>query len=126
MEQLILILEENLDTFIHLIALIIECLGILAIIIAVGKNVYNLIFVEKFDFELSQRDPILNSGLNTALELFLAAEILITLVANSFQKLAEVAMLVTIRIVIAIIVHWESGHKGKDTEEIIVIKEKSE
>lgn len=123
MDQLILSLEQNLDSFIHLVALIIECLGILAIIIAVGKNVYNLIFVEKFDFQLSQKDPILNSGLNTALELFLAAEILITLVANSLEKLAEVAMLVTIRIVIAIIVHWESGHKAKEPEEIIILNE---
>lgn len=123
MDQLILSLEQNLDSFIHLVALIIEFLGILAIIIAVGKNVYNLIFVEKFDFQLSQKDPILNSGLNTALELFLAAEILITLVANSLEKLAEVAMLVTIRIVIAIIVHWESGHKAKEPEEIIILNE---
>lgn len=123
MDQLILSLEQNLDSFIHLVALIIEFLGILTIIIAVGKNVYNLIFVEKFDFQLSQKDPILNSGLNTALELFLAAEILITLVANSLEKLAEVAMLVAIRIVIAIIVHWESGHKAKEPEEIIILNE---
>ncbi len=95
------------------VATIIEFMGLFVVIYAVGKSFLKLIFVEKFDFLLAQKDLILNGGLSTALEIFLAAEILKTLTADSFTKLIQVGGLVIIRIAIALLVHWEGEQKEK-------------
>lgn len=120
MQHLIFLLEDSFTSLVHIVATCIEFLAVFIIIVAVLKNLYNLLFIEKFDFELSQKDPVLNSGLNTALELFLAGEILNTIVADDFEKLAHVGALVLIRIVIALLVHWEREQKDKHELENIV------
>lgn len=95
------------------IATIIEFIGLIVIVIAVVQSVLKMIFEEKFDFILSEKDLTLNSGLSTALEIFLAAEILKTTVAHSLTDLISVGALVIIRIFIAIIIHWEMNQKER-------------
>lgn len=119
MEALFLQLEHAFVTIVQSVATIIEFIGLIVIVIAVGRTVYNLIFLEKFNFELAEKDTILNSGLTTALEIFLAGEILMTLVADNLEKLMHVGMLVLIRIVIAVIIHWESSLKASEEHKIL-------
>lgn len=95
------------------VATFIEFLGLTVVIIAVIRSFIDLVVVEKFNFILAEKDLLLNSGLSTALEIFLAAEILRTLVANSLDKLIQVGALVLIRIFIALVIHWESTQKEK-------------
>lgn len=104
------------------IATIIEFIGLIVIIIAVVQSVAKMIFEEKFNFLLSEKDLTLNSGLSTALEIFLAAEILKTTVAHSINDLISVGALVIIRIFIALIIHWEMSQKERHLE----IEEKKE
>ncbi len=96
------------------IATVIEFLGMVVVVIAVLRSFSDLILVEKFNFILAEKDLLLNSGLSTALEIFLAAEILRTLVENSIDKLIHVGALVVIRIFIAVVIHWESTQKEKN------------
>lgn len=98
-------------TFVPPVAGIIELLGLFIIILSVLKSFGKLIFVEKFNFILAEKDLVLNSGLSTALEFFLAAEVLKTLIADSTDKLIQLGALVIIRIVITLIIHWEMKQK---------------
>lgn len=97
--------------FVPPVAGIIEILGLIIIILSVVKSVGKLIFVEKLNFELAEKDTVLNSGLSTALEFFLAAEVLGTLIADSYDKLIQLAALIVIRVFIAFIIHWEMKQK---------------
>lgn len=106
-------MHELFVSVVEFVATIIEFMGLFVVIYAVGRSFWDLIFVEKFDFLLAQKDLILNGGLSTALEIFLAAEILKTLTADSFTKLIQVGGLVVIRIAIALLVHWEGEQKEK-------------
>lgn len=104
------------DLFVNVVdfvATIIEFVGLFVIIIAIVRSVWNLIVNDKLDFLAAQKDMVLNGGLSIALEIFLAAEILKTLVADSFTKLIQVGGLVVIRIAIALLVHWEGEQKEK-------------
>lgn len=98
--------------FVHFFALLVELVGVLVIIVSVIRAVKNL-FAQKFDFEQAKSDPNLNAGLAKALEIFLAGEILMTLVAEDLKMLAHVGALVVIRVAIAMVIHWESKQEEK-------------
>lgn len=91
--------------------LAIESIGFIIIVIAVLKSIYKLIFEEKFDFVLSSKDLILNTGLSVALEFFLAAEIIKTITLRDSSELMYIAVLIIIRILITIVIHWELKQK---------------
>lgn len=104
-------------TLVPIIATIIEFLGLLVIIIAVARSFLRIIVDEKFNFILSSKDLILNNGIVVALEFFMAAEILKTLVAKSPTELFHVGILVAIRIALTFIVHWEIKQKEEENRQ---------
>lgn len=96
------------------IATIIELCGVIIVVVAVGKGLYSIIFVNHFKFEEVGNDVIINTGLATALEVLLAAEILKTLIVRTPSQIIEVGALVLIRIFITLIIHWELVQKEKN------------
>ena len=72
-----------------------------------------LVVKNKFRFNATEKNPILNQGLSVALEILLAAEILKTLVARTASQIVEVGALVLIRILMTILIHWELSEKEK-------------
>lgn len=98
--------------FVHFFALLVELVGVIVIIISVARAVKNL-FAQKFNFEQAKSDPALNAGLAKALEIFLAGEILMTLVAEDLKMLTHVGALVVIRVAIAMVIHWEAKQEEK-------------
>lgn len=119
-------MENLFIKIVPLVATAIEFLGMMVVVIAVLRSFLDLILIEKFNFILAEKDLLLNSGLSTALEIFLAAEILRTLVANSIDKLIHVGALVVIRIFIAVVIHWESTQKEKNIERQVIFDAKKE
>ncbi len=106
------------------VSLIIELWGIFLIFIAVLKEAFRTIFKFKFKFNEIATDKTLGHGLAISLEFLLAAEILKTLIVRSKTQLIEVAALILIRILIAIILHWELKQKQESEKKIQERKKK--
>ncbi len=111
------LISQVLYFIIEISSLIIEIWGILLIVISVLKEIYKSVFKYKFDTKEISTDSSLNYGLASALEILLAAEILQTLIAENFQSLLQVGLLVILRVFMAIIIHWELKNKGLGTIE---------
>lgn len=90
---------------------VIETIGFLIIVISVIKSFYKLAFVMKFDFEKSHRDMSLSTGLSVALEFFLAAEIIKTITLRDQAELMYIGVLILIRILMTVVIHWELKQK---------------
>ncbi len=105
-------LELLFTNVVPTIAVLIEILGLVILLIAVVRSFFKIIFDEKLNFILSGKDLLLDNGILISMEFFLAAEIIKTLVAKNANDLFHVGILVFIRIVITVIVHWEIRQKG--------------
>lgn len=104
------------DFFFHIIdeiALVIELVGVIMIVVAVMKEVYNIAIVHKFNFEETGEDLTINYGLSNALEVLLSAEILKTITFENTTQLIQLAALVFIRVFITVTIHWELENKKK-------------
>ena len=112
MSDFIASFEMYFSDFVHFFALLVELVGALVIIVSVIRAVKN-IFAQGFNFENAKSDPNLNGGLTKALEIFLAGEILMTLLAEDLKMLAHVGALVIIRVAIAMVIHWEAKQEEK-------------
>nr|WP_255702421.1 DUF1622 domain-containing protein [Peptoniphilus sp. KCTC 25270] len=64
------------------------------------------------DFNAAHYDFSINAGLNNALEILLAAEVLKTIAYRTTDQLLEVAALVIIRIFLTLLIHWEYRQKA--------------
>lgn len=91
--------------------LIIEVIGFMIIVISVLKSFYKLAFVTKFDFEKGHKDMSLSTGLSVALEFFLAAEIIKTITLRDQSELLYIGVLILIRILMTVVIHWELKQK---------------
>lgn len=111
-------MSEMLHTIILMVAMLIELCGVLIVVVTVGKEMYRIVFIYRFDFEKTEQDMTINNGFANALEVLLAAEILKTLTIRTTSQLIEVAALVAIRIFLNVIIHWEINLKKKHTEAI--------
>lgn len=100
--------------------MIIEFLGVVIVIVAVIRGFYQLAVVRKFNFREAGTDALVSSGLSTALEILLAAEILKTLIVRSTSQIIEVGALIIIRIFLTLIIHWELIQK----ERHVAVKQK--
>lgn len=108
--------QAHFADLVHFLALLVELIGVIVILVAVVRAVKNL-FAQKFNFSSAESDPDLSAGLAKALEIFLAGEILMTLLAEDFRMLAHVGALVVIRVAIAMVINWESkGSEGKKAQ----------
>ena len=108
-------LTENLHhiliTGVNLTAVLIELWGLFIIIMAIGKEIYRVIFDFKLNFRKINDDNSLNAGLASGLEVLLASEILKTITVNSYRNLIIIGILIFLRM--AMLHIWESDHKGK-------------
>ena len=106
-------LETILFSTVSLVAILIEFWGLYIIIVAMTKEVYRVTFKYKLDFKMINRDDNLNAGLESALEVLLAAEILKTIAIDSYQNLIIIGILIFLRISMAVLLIWEAGHNEK-------------
>lgn len=114
-------LEDILMFIASIIAIVIEVLGLAMIVYTVYKGIKNYKEVDKFDFLSMSKDPTINRGLSTALEILLAGEIVKTITVVTITNLIVIVALVLIRLFMAFMLHWEGKHKCE--EEKIVVKE---
>ncbi len=98
-------------------AMAIEICGILVIIMTVAKEMYTIIFRNRFKLINNVRDTTMNQGLASALEILLGAEILKTIIYRDMRQLIEVGVLMLIRIFMTVLIHWELEHKLKVKKE---------
>lgn len=106
-------LHELLFSAVNLVAVIIELWGLFMIMVSMIKEIYRVIFDFKLNFKMINDDNSLNAGLASALEVLLAAEILKTITVNSYRNLIIIGILIFLRIAMAMLLIWESDHKGK-------------
>ncbi|MDO5027705.1 MAG: DUF1622 domain-containing protein [Bacillota bacterium] len=110
LSKLTSLVHEPFASFVYFLALLVEILGVIVIVISIFRTVKNLV-ANRFNFSAADHDQSLGAGLAKALEIFLAGEILMTLLADSFQSLGHIAALVLIRVTIAVVIHWEAKAK---------------
>lgn len=97
-------------------ALIIEIFGLLIIIYTIVRALYSLLFVHKLNFTKFEKETIIESGLGTALEILMVAEVMKTLTAVSIMKIAEVGLLILVRVFLSFVIHTERKHKMEEVE----------
>ncbi len=97
---------EIMSIIIENTALVVELIGVFIIIVSIAKVIYNF---AKVGFNVGRLDKTshLNRGLAFALEILLASEILKTLIAKDLRNLLELGALITIRIIMSVLIHWE-------------------
>lgn len=106
-------LVDILHSGVNLTAVLIEIWGLFIIIAAISKEIYRVIFDFKLNFRKINDDNSLNAGLASGLEVLLAAEILKTITINSYRNLIIIGILIFLRIAMAMLLIWESDHKGR-------------
>lgn len=112
MDALSLTLHDFLFSAVTFVAVIIELWGLFIILTAISKEIYRVVFRYKLDFRMINIDNNLNAGLASALEVLLAAEILKTLTVETYRNLIIIAILIVLRIAMALLLIWESNHKA--------------
>ncbi|WP_425538879.1 DUF1622 domain-containing protein [Microaceticoccus formicicus] len=115
-----ILIQDLFGEIIKYAAMIIEFLGVVIVIVAVIRGFYQLAVIRKFNFREAGADALVSSGLSTALEILLAAEILKTLIVRSTSQIIEVGALIIIRIFLTLIIHWELIQK----ERHVAVKQK--
>lgn len=113
MEVLTSNLHNILTALVNLSVVLIELWGLFIIVVAIAKEIYRVIFDFKLNFRKINDDNSLNAGLASGLEVLLAAEILKTITINSYRNLIIIGILIFLRIAMAMLLIWESDHKGK-------------
>lgn len=106
-------LHHILVSGVNLAVVLIELWGLFIIITAIAKEIYRVVFDFKLNFRKINDDNSLNAGLASGLEVLLASEILKTITINSYRNLIIIGILIFLRIAMALLLIWESGHKGK-------------
>ena len=105
-------LHHFLLQFGNLLAVVIELLGVSLLVLCIAKEVRS-IYKHKFQFTDILDDSVLDEGLSTVIEVFMAAELLKSLTSTDFQSLLMVGLLVIIRVFMSFALHWELSHKTK-------------
>lgn len=97
-------------------SLVIEIFGLVIIIYTIARALYALIIKHKLNFSTFERETIIESGLGTALEILMVAEVMKTLTAVSIMKIAEVGLLILVRVFLSFVIHIERKHKLEEVE----------
>jgi uncharacterized membrane protein len=114
-------LQEFLFSAVDLVAIVIEIWGLLVIAIGFISELIRTFRKYRFDFYKANMDNNFNHTLTTGLEILLAAEILKTITIRNFENLIIIGVLVILRIVMTLLLVWESDHREKQA-----LSEKSE
>lgn len=106
-------IQNSIGTFASNLAsftsVIIECVGVIIIVLSIIKYAYRAIVVHKCNIKEIHSDKGFNTALSVALEVLLASEILKTLTLDgSFDSLIEVVLLIVVRILMAVVLRFEN------------------
>lgn len=109
---------------------VIELIGLLFLIVAFLMAIYHLVVVDKFDFQKFNRRPDLRSGMITALEILMVAEIIKTMTSVTIEHVIIVALLVAVRLFMTHVLeqeierHMVTFTEMEDTESVCITKPK--
>lgn len=109
---------------------VIELIGLLFLIVAFLMAIYHLVVVDKFDFQKFNRRPDLRSGMITALEILMVAEIIKTMTSVTIEHVIIVALLVAVRLFMTHVLeqeierHMVTFTETEDTESVCITKPK--
>lgn len=109
---------------------VIELIGLLFLIVAFLMAIYHLVVVDKFDFQKFNKRPDLRSGMITALEILMVAEIIKTMTSVTIEHVIIVALLVAVRLFMTHVLEQEIERhvvtftETEDTESVCITKPK--
>ena len=101
MEMFIQSVETYFETFVRLVILLLECLGVVTLIGAALRAVTDM---------FRKREPTrlkLAEGISLALEFKLGSEVLRSVLVRSLDELAMLGAVVVLRAAITFLLHWE-------------------
>lgn len=106
MEQFVINFKEFLYQFAEVTAYILEFIGIVIIIFGSCRALFRLVkcLIEKKDFRVV---IALGKALSFALEFKMGAEIIKTVLIHNLEELAILGIVIVLRALLAIIIHWE-------------------
>ena len=106
-------LEQFLETAVPLIAGLAEVIGLFIIVTSLAKATYHYIrttfFHDPHDFHHE-----MSSGLTTALEFLISAEIAKTFLLQNLESVVPLAATFALRAMMSLMLHWEmeGGHRS--------------
>ena len=114
-------LEGFLESAVPMIAGLAEVIGLFIIVTSLARATYHYIrtffFHERFDFHHE-----MSSGLTTALEFLMSAEIAKTFLLQNLESVVPLAATFALRAMMSLLLHWEmqgghrSGHKKEEND----------
>ena len=111
-------MEGFLETAVPMIAGLAEVIGLFIIVTSLAKATYHYIrstfFHDHHDFHHE-----MSSGLTTALEFLMSAEIAKTFLLQNLESVIPLAATFALRAMMSLMLHWEmqgSGHKKTEKE----------
>ena len=114
-------LEGFLETAVPMIAGLAEVIGLFIIVTSLAKATYHYVratfFHDQHDFHHE-----MSSGLTTALEFLMSAEIAKTFLLQNLESVVPLAATFALRAMMSLMLHWEmegghrSGHKKEESD----------
>ena len=107
------VLEEFLVTAVPMIAELAEVIGLFIIVTSLVRATYHYIraffFHDRYDFHHE-----MSSGLTTALEFLMSAEIAKTFLLQNLESVVPLAATFALRAMMSLMLHWEmqGGHRS--------------
>lgn len=111
-------LEMFLETAVPMIAGLAEVIGLFIIITSLAKATYHYVratfFHDHYDFHHE-----MSSGLTTALEFLMSAEIAKTFLLQNLESVIPLAATFALRALMSMLLHWEmeGGHRPANAKE---------
>ena len=112
------LLEGFLETAVPMIAGLAEVVGLFIIITSIAKATYHYVratfFNDHHDFHYE-----MTSGLTTALEFLMSAEIAKTFLLQNLDSVVPLAATFALRAVMSLLLHWEmaGGHRAANARD---------
>lgn len=104
------VLEEIFVTIVQYCCLILEIVGVIVILWHAVKAVIEVVRKKK------SASLVLSHGISTGLTFLLAGEVLHTTMAESLSELSILAVIMGLRIIVILLIHWETKNELKDDE----------
>lgn len=105
--------ESIFRVIIHFSILIVECVGVVVLLIACAKSVYGY-FTRAPHVRL-----MLAQGIALSLEFKLGGEVLRTVTAREWNELTILGAVVLLRIAMTILIHWEIKNEENRLSEML-------
>ena len=112
------LLERFLESAVPMIAGLAEVIGLFIIVTSLARATYHYIrtffFHDRYDFHHE-----MSSGLTTALEFLMSAEIAKTFLLQNLESVVPLAATFALRALMSMLLHWEmeGGHRPANAKE---------